>query len=343
MNKDLINFINICLVDGVISEKERKVIFQKANELGISENECEILIESLTQQKLINEKVIQKKTSLKRDFKKKQLKSIPPAKLDMEPKIREVISKLEKEVDNLNKEKDNVSIKIKDSSKILNDKKDVLKKEFPIFKLNFNRDFKNYIDSLFSHVEKEISQKFGKTSIVINDNEKYNWENLKETPEWFEQPVSKQGWQNTEAEINYNRSLEIAGGSGCLGLIFFFVFGWSQNILFIVFGVFLFLLAYFKMKKNAKPVNFSKNDILKEVKKYTSQNKSKIDDLKNNERIITRVETIYGFTKSKTKKNNILNRKPKTVDQILDKIKATGYESLTKAEKDFLFDESKNI
>ena len=31
MNKDLIAFIDLCLIDGAISEKERKVIFAKAN------------------------------------------------------------------------------------------------------------------------------------------------------------------------------------------------------------------------------------------------------------------------------------------------------------------------
>ena len=33
MNKELIDFIEICLQDNLISEKERKVIFKKADEL----------------------------------------------------------------------------------------------------------------------------------------------------------------------------------------------------------------------------------------------------------------------------------------------------------------------
>lgn len=45
MNEQLLKFIELCLVDGVISDKEREVIFRKANELGVPEDECEIILE----------------------------------------------------------------------------------------------------------------------------------------------------------------------------------------------------------------------------------------------------------------------------------------------------------
>mgnify|MGYP006091512401 CR=1 FL=1 len=47
MNKDLIDFITICLADGVISDKEREVIFRKSKELGVSDDECEIILEGM--------------------------------------------------------------------------------------------------------------------------------------------------------------------------------------------------------------------------------------------------------------------------------------------------------
>ena len=47
MNKELIKFIELCLADGVISKKERKVIFRKAEELGVPKDECEIILEGL--------------------------------------------------------------------------------------------------------------------------------------------------------------------------------------------------------------------------------------------------------------------------------------------------------
>ena len=47
MNEQLIKFIELCLVDGVISDKEREVIFRKSKELGVPDDECEILLNSL--------------------------------------------------------------------------------------------------------------------------------------------------------------------------------------------------------------------------------------------------------------------------------------------------------
>jgi len=47
MNEQLIKFIELCLVDGVISDKEREVIFRKSKELGVLEDECEIILEGM--------------------------------------------------------------------------------------------------------------------------------------------------------------------------------------------------------------------------------------------------------------------------------------------------------
>ena len=47
MNEQLIRFIELCLVDGVITDKEREVIFRKSNELGVLEDECEIILEGM--------------------------------------------------------------------------------------------------------------------------------------------------------------------------------------------------------------------------------------------------------------------------------------------------------
>jgi phage shock protein PspC (stress-responsive transcriptional regulator) len=47
MNAQLIKFIELCLEDGVITDKEREVIFRKSKELGVPDDECEILIASL--------------------------------------------------------------------------------------------------------------------------------------------------------------------------------------------------------------------------------------------------------------------------------------------------------
>ena len=51
MNEQLIKFIEFCLVDGVISDKEREIIFRKSKEFGVPEDECEIILESMVYSK----------------------------------------------------------------------------------------------------------------------------------------------------------------------------------------------------------------------------------------------------------------------------------------------------
>jgi hypothetical protein len=51
MNEQLLKFIELCLTDGVISDKEREVIFRKAAEYNVDIDECEIILESMIQQK----------------------------------------------------------------------------------------------------------------------------------------------------------------------------------------------------------------------------------------------------------------------------------------------------
>ena len=52
MNEELLKFIEFCLVDGVISDKEREVIFRKSDELGVPKDECEIILNGMMSQNL---------------------------------------------------------------------------------------------------------------------------------------------------------------------------------------------------------------------------------------------------------------------------------------------------
>jgi hypothetical protein len=51
MNEQLIKFIELCLTDGVITDKEREVIYRKAAEFGVDIDECEVILESMIQKK----------------------------------------------------------------------------------------------------------------------------------------------------------------------------------------------------------------------------------------------------------------------------------------------------
>ena len=50
MNEQLIKFIELCLMDGLITDKEREIIFRKSKELGVPEDECEIILEGMIEQ-----------------------------------------------------------------------------------------------------------------------------------------------------------------------------------------------------------------------------------------------------------------------------------------------------
>ena len=71
MNKELIKFIELCLADDVISDKEKKVIFRKAKELGVPKDECEIILDGLVN-----------KNAQKKNQSTKPSKELPTEKLN---------------------------------------------------------------------------------------------------------------------------------------------------------------------------------------------------------------------------------------------------------------------
>jgi hypothetical protein len=80
MNEQLIKFIELCLMDGVITEKEREVIFRKSQELEVPDDECEIILEGMIQ-----------KSEMVREIKSKD--SIPKNTLEKHKKSNSFIPK----------------------------------------------------------------------------------------------------------------------------------------------------------------------------------------------------------------------------------------------------------
>ena len=301
MNKKLVDFIELCLADDLISEKERKVIFKKAKELGVSEDECDILIDSLSQKNNNSKNEIQAKPSIeKREFKKKLAKSIPPAKLDMENKLREEIAKLNTGIENSINEKSITISKINESFKILNDKRDSLNDDFQTYKSNFDKDLKKHINSLFKGIENDLSNEFGQTSIILDDSKKYNANNL--NTESLNKVLSDQvKWDSSELNNKNHKRMLIFNFIGCGGfiLMFFndFSFGYQQTT---IWGSLISLLIgrNFKNKKKANTMNFSKDDILSVASKHINKNKSRIDDLENKRKIISQAESLFNYSRS---------------------------------------------
>ena len=140
MNKDLITFIDLCLIDGAISEKERKVIFAKAKELGVGKDECDVLIESLTQKK---SKTTTKPTIKKREFEPKTIKSILPAPLNNENKLNSYIKSNSEKLLSLSKQEAEEIKKIKQSNQEIVDKINILRVELESFQKTHNEKKNN--------------------------------------------------------------------------------------------------------------------------------------------------------------------------------------------------------
>ena len=154
MNEQLTKFIELCLADGVITDKEREVIFRKAKALGVDEDECEILIDSLTH-KENNIGTIKNTVSTKinRSFNPKKINPVKPPKLNNEDVLKKSIKdfKLKKheELKKLSLQKDLVKKITEDahSKKIKVDElfTDLKSKVIQLALVKFYKDF--YSDS----------------------------------------------------------------------------------------------------------------------------------------------------------------------------------------------------
>ena len=131
MNPKLIKFIELCLVDGVISDKEREVIFRKSQEFGVPEDECEIILEGMIQKLGKKDSLNQKSDSTESVNETKLDKSSKENKVDFTDFInnyqdlkgvlgQNFIMDLEKTLKSINKW--TIEKKVKESIKQLEDK-----------------------------------------------------------------------------------------------------------------------------------------------------------------------------------------------------------------------------
>lgn len=178
MNEQLIKFIELCLVDGVITDKEREVIFRKSKELGVSEDECEIILEGMLYKSSKNNKPInddlknednslEDEKILKIDKLKFEKTSDEILKKIFESNYQDIISKVESDINRIKTEISPIDNKMKkineellefDSKikEIQNDNKKLIREtEFDIFA--FKNELRNIIDeSVYSKNDSAI-------------------------------------------------------------------------------------------------------------------------------------------------------------------------------------------
>lgn len=108
MNEKLIEFIKLCLVDGVISDKEREVIFRKSKEFRVPEDECEIILDSMVHS--FNKEDDQTHPKHQEETKKNTTENLPKKELKtiknpFKNVIRDLKQNLNDQFDWLNKQK----------------------------------------------------------------------------------------------------------------------------------------------------------------------------------------------------------------------------------------------
>lgn len=154
----------------------------------------------------------------------------------------------------------------------------------------------------------------------------------------------------------------ILGASGSIMAIFTALAFYQPNLQVQLFGIFpirIYFLALFFLFKDL--INIGTDDQIAHFAHLGGAlfGLLSIQKMHSSKNILTRLEVFFNrikalFTAKKQPKNtrtrfktdeefNVEKRqKQERMDEILDKISQSGYDSLTKAEKDFLFNQSKN-
>ena len=198
MNEQLIKFIELCLMDGVVTDKEREVIFRKSKELGVPEDECEIILEGMIQQKgsRISENVIVKEEikvdSKKTEFPLKEFKNLKKLNFNGKNSLEKLIVEENEQVRNLDKE---ISI-LKDNLKDLEISHKTQKEDL------FFEIYKFLKESKVKQVLKLKNFEFRIDDIIESENIKNHLDSFG-TIEWGDHKLIT-STQNETYELNLN-------------------------------------------------------------------------------------------------------------------------------------------
>ena len=292
MNKDLIYFIELCLADGIISDKERMVILKKGEELGVSKEECEILIDSLSQKHQQLNSISSKPTKVeKREFTRKTVKKIPPAKLNREKFFMDKIYDIEKTIKKIEKDKIQVISELRNSSKIINQKKNNLKLKSII--RDYEKEYSSLINLFIKKIEDDISAKFVKTKIIIENHKKANVD-LDNLSKIIDKDTK---WDNSNLNRKYDLRRILFNLLGIFSIVPALTSVSLKKhispIFVITMGIiFLCTAAYYGNKKSQNVMNFTDEDVKTITQKNTEFFKPKIDKLKERKKIVNRIQII---------------------------------------------------
>ena len=193
MNEQLIKFIELCLMDGVVTDKEREVIFRKSKELGVEEDECEIILEGMIQQHK-NNSTKSESTNKRISTENNDEKSINDDIIDIEKlnheqtseeTLREIFeSSFNLKIRERNKKIENINIEINDINEKIKPLNETLKKIDNIQneKLSENKKLINKTKFNKEEFENRLNEFINKLEI---DLKSFNFELNYKTPKFY--------------------------------------------------------------------------------------------------------------------------------------------------------------
>lgn len=187
MNPEIEKLIKMALADGQVTDKEREIIFRKAEKLGLDVDEVEMHLEgSLDYNKPHNSTIIIQETAVNlesktliseiantRNFTPKTVKPIEPALLNHENELKLKISELSKNkkvlFNNLEELIDEIKIPQSDLVKIKNS----FDKQLNTLKEDFKKNANIKLGKFINEINTAIAKKFGGGKLNFDKPEKF--------------------------------------------------------------------------------------------------------------------------------------------------------------------------
>lgn len=311
MNEQLTKFIELCLADGVISDKEREVIFRKAKALGVDEDECEILIDSYTQQvNKLSETNKPETSKPKRNFTPKTVKKKKPAALNKE---KELLLKVSEKNSKLNVLKAEYNGLVEDITTVKN-KLEFLKQlnesDFSSYIKKYESDKETFVDTFLKAIKDDVESKRKGYHVVMSFSRankiKLREIILDDTNTVVDFILTKVRWKIYGTKKTNRRNIILGIIFMVVPLIFFFAFNFDSSfstlIEFLAFVVGT-LLVFLGSNDNNK--NRDAKTLLKKYGQDTTlykisftgilkkNYKKQIDELLERREIIKKVEGLH--------------------------------------------------
>ena len=299
MNEQLTKFIELCLADGVISDSERKVILKKAQKLGVDEDECEILIDSLTQRiNKISSNDVQKPSNKKRNFTPKKVSNLKPATLNQEKELLLKVSEINSKLNVLKADYNGV---VEDITTVKN-KLDFLNQlnedDFSSYKKKYKKDKSSHINAYIRDINSKVSTNHGNTPMIINQKDKDKLITMGPLGrrEYFEKNIK---WDISQL----NQGRQAKGllhyvGSGVVALAGFLYFGEDVNgfacsILLIIGFVIGVIGVQNKEKLENNTTEFTDVQLAQIINDVNKTYEKQIDELLQRKKMIMKVEGLH--------------------------------------------------